>query len=84
MQETYHLLWDKLFDFSQYGIPFSISVFLVAVFPSIIIGVPWFRSVNSIAFTSILVPAGFWMMRYLMIVPVLEDRWQIAPGLLHF
>ena len=72
MQNTYNVLWDKYFDFSQYGYPFVISIFVVAFLPTIIIGIPWFRSVNSIAITSILVLAGLWMMRYLMIVPVLE------------
>lgn len=72
MQNTYTVLWDKYFDFTQYGYPFVISIFVVAFLPSIIIGVPWFRSINSIAITSMLVLAGLWMMRYLMIVPVLE------------
>ena len=72
MQNTYTLLWVKLFDFSQYGYHFFISIFVVAFLPTIIIGIPWFRSVNSIAFVSVLVLLGLWMMRYLMIVPVLE------------
>jgi len=72
MQKTYTLLWEKYFDFSQYGFPFVISIFLVAFLPSIVIGIPWFRSVNSIALTAVLSLVGLWMMRYLMIVPVLE------------
>jgi molybdopterin-containing oxidoreductase family membrane subunit len=88
MQETYHQLWNKMFDFSQYGIPFSISIFIVAFMPSVIIGVPWFRSINSIAFTSILVLAGLWMMRYLMIVPVLETPYlaiqDVRPDWVHY
>jgi molybdopterin-containing oxidoreductase family membrane subunit len=72
MQNTYNVLWDKYFDFSQYGYPFVISIFVVAFLPSIVIGIPWLRSINSIAITSILVVVGLWMMRYLMIVPVLE------------
>jgi Ni/Fe-hydrogenase subunit HybB-like protein len=72
MQNTYNNLWAKYFDFAQYGYPFIISIFVVSFLPAIIIGIPWFRSINSIAITSILVLAGLWMMRYLMIVPVLE------------
>jgi len=72
MQNTYNVLWDKYFDFSKYGYPFVISIFVVAFLPSIVIGIPWLRSINSIAITSILVVVGLWMMRYLMIVPVLE------------
>jgi len=72
MQNTYNLLWHKLLDFSQYGYHFFISIIIVAFLPAIIIGIPWFRSINSIAFTALLVVCGLWMMRYLMIVPVLE------------
>jgi len=72
MQKTYRLLWDKYLDFSQYGFPFFSSIFLVAFLPTIVIGVPWFRNINSIALTSLLVLIGLWMMRYMMIVPVLE------------
>ena len=72
MQNTYNLLWHKLLDFSQYGYYFFTSIIVVAFLPAIIIGIPWFRSINSIAFTALLVLFGLWMMRYLMIVPVLE------------
>ncbi len=72
LQETANRLLDKYLDFSQYGFHFSIAIFLVAFLPSIIIGLPWFRSINSIVLTSVLVLAGLWVMRYLMIVPVLE------------
>jgi Ni/Fe-hydrogenase subunit HybB-like protein len=88
MQETYNHLWDKLFDFSQYGYYFVISIFFVAFLPSFIIGLPWFRSINSIAFTSLLVLLGLWMMRYLMIVPVLETPYlpiqDVRPDWVHY
>ncbi len=88
MQETYTLLWDKYLDFSQYGYHFAISIFLVAFLPSIVIGIPWFRSINSIAFTAFLVLAGLWMMRYLMIVPVLETPYlsiqDVRPDWVHY
>ncbi len=71
-QHTTSQLLDKFFDFSQYGFHFSIAIFLVAFLPAIIIGVPWFRSINSIALTSVFVLVGLWVMRYLMIVPALE------------
>ena len=72
MEKPYKVLWNKYFDFYQYGIQSTISIFLVAFLPAIVIGIPWFRSINSIAMTSTLVLVGLWMMRYLMIVPVLE------------
>ncbi|MEP1095582.1 MAG: NrfD/PsrC family molybdoenzyme membrane anchor subunit [Cyclobacteriaceae bacterium] len=72
MQKTYGLLWGKYLDFSQYGIPFVTSIFLITFLPAIIIGIPWFRTVKSIVFTSVAVLVGLWLARYLMIVPVLE------------
>ena len=72
MQKTYGSLWAKYLDFSQYGIPFYLSIFMVTFLPAIVIGIPWFRSVNSIVFTSCAVLVGLWITRYLMIVPVLE------------
>ncbi len=71
-QEATGVLWEKYLDFSQYGVIFWISIFLVALLPSIIIGIPWFRTVNTIAVTALLVLAGIWIRIYLMIVPVLE------------
>ena len=88
MQNTYSLLWNKLFDFSQYGYHFFIGIFSVAFLPAIIIGLPWFRSINSIAFTSLLVLIGLWMMRYLMIVTVLETPYlpiqDVRPDWVHY
>lgn len=72
MQKQGDLLWAKLMDFSQYGAMFVTSIFLACFLPTIVVGLPWLRSINSIAITSILVLAGLWIMRYLMIVPVLE------------
>lgn len=72
LQQPIAVLWDKYLDFSQYGLLFTTSIFLVAFLPSIIIGIPWFRSINSIAATALLVLGGLWVRIYLMIVPVLE------------
>lgn len=72
MQATFHVLWHKYYDFSQYGFHFVISLILVACLPTIIIGIRWFRSINSIAITALLSLVGLWIIKYLMIVPVLE------------
>ncbi len=72
MQKTYGSLWEKYLDLSQYGIAFYSSIFLITFLPAIVIGIPWFRSVKSIVFTSGAVLVGLWVARYLMIVPVLE------------
>ena len=72
LQNTPNLLWEKYFDFAQYGFAFYSSILMVTLIPAVIIGIPWFRSVNSIAFSSVLIIIGLWIRRYLMIVPVLE------------
>ncbi len=72
IQKTTELFWDKYLDFSQYGIIFTLSALFVVFVPLIFIGIPWFRSINSIAAVSLLVLVGLWLKRYLMIVPVLE------------
>jgi len=72
MSNTYNALWTKIFDFSQYGWMFAIGIAFTTAVPALVIGLPWFRTMNSIAITSILVLLGLWFMRYLMIVPVLE------------
>ncbi len=88
MQKTYGQLWEKFLDFSQYGTPFITSIFLVAFLPALVIGIPWFRSVNSIVFTSVAVLIGLWIARYLMIVPVLETPYlpiqDVRPDWVHY
>lgn len=72
MSNTYKAIWAKIFDFSQYGWMFAIGITLTTAIPVIVILFPWFRTINSIAITSVLVLIGLWLMRYIMIVPVLE------------
>jgi molybdopterin-containing oxidoreductase family membrane subunit len=88
IQKATGVLWKKYLDFSQYGLIFSVSIFVVALLPSLIIGIPWFRSINSIAATSLLVLVGIWMRIYLMIVPVLETPYlpiqDVRPDWVHY
>lgn len=88
MQKQYAELWDKLLDPAQYGVLFYISIFLVAFLPAILIGIPFFRSVNSIVFTSVGSLVGLWIVRYLMIVPVLETPYipiqDVRPDWVHY
>ncbi len=88
MSNTYKLLWAKLTDLSQYGGLLIIGLLLSTIAPIIIIGLPWFRSINSIAITSLFVLVGLWIMRYLMIVPVLETPFipvqEIDPAVVHY
>jgi len=72
MSGAYKMLWSKMFDPSEYGIMLWTCLILVSGIPILFVGLPFFRSVNTIALTSVLVLVGLWGMRYLMIVPVLE------------
>jgi molybdopterin-containing oxidoreductase family membrane subunit len=72
MSHTYKILWAKLTDPNQYGLLLLTGLLFTTGAPIVIIAFPWLRSVNSIALTSVLILVGIWIMRYLMIVPVLE------------
>ena len=40
--------------------------------PLIILGLPWFRSINSITLVSLFIVVALWIKRYLIVVPPLE------------
>lgn len=71
-QKASSILLDKLWNFSEFGVMFLFSSFVAAFLPVIIIGVPRFRSVNSITITSALILIALWVKRYLIIIPALE------------
>jgi Ni/Fe-hydrogenase subunit HybB-like protein len=69
--------WDmevlhKIFDFNEYWWWFFFSAFLGVLIPIIIIAVPKFRNINSIAFAALISVAALWVKRYLIIIPTLE------------
>ncbi|MBS0000540.1 MAG: polysulfide reductase NrfD [Cyclobacteriaceae bacterium] len=72
LTETSAILLAKFFDFSQYAWLAFIHILLAIVLPVIVIGLPWFRSINSVTIISALVVIGLWIKRYLIVVPTLE------------
>jgi len=71
-QKNTAILLEKLLDFSQYGVHYLFSVVVTMFVTIFVIGIPKFRTVNSIFTVSVLILLGLWINRYLMIVPVLE------------
>lgn len=65
-------LIDRLLDFKQYGALFIFTNYVGILSPLIVVGIPWFRSINSIGIVSILVVLSMWVKRYLIVIPTLE------------
>ena len=70
--------WDmevlfRLFNPGQYWWEFVFAVFIGVLLPIVIITVPRFRSINSIAFASLIAVLAMWVKRYLIIIPTLES-----------
>ncbi|MDH5398498.1 MAG: polysulfide reductase NrfD [Cyclobacteriaceae bacterium] len=66
-------LIDKLFSFEHYGWWFYFANFGGILVPLILIGIPKFRSVKTIVFSSVVLVAALWIKRYLIVVPTLEN-----------
>jgi molybdopterin-containing oxidoreductase family membrane subunit len=64
------LLIDKLF--SEFFWMFIISNYAGVILPLIIMGIPKFRTINSITFAAIISVVALWFNRYLIVVPTLE------------
>ncbi len=70
--------WDmevlyRLFNPSQYWHLFVFAVFIGVLLPIIIVTVPKFRNINSIAFAASIAVLALWVKRYLIIIPTLES-----------
>jgi molybdopterin-containing oxidoreductase family membrane subunit len=65
-------LLSKFTDMSQYGALQLFHVIFTMVVPLIILGFPWFRSINSITLVSVFIVIALWVKRYLIVVPPLE------------
>ncbi len=70
-QKNDELLISILFD--KYYWEFVISNYIGVLLPLIIIGIPKFRTIKSITFTSLVVILALWLNRYLIVVPTLES-----------
>lgn len=69
--------WDmevlyRLFDPTEYWHLFVFAVFIGVLLPIIIVTVPKFRNINSIAFAACTAVLALWVKRYLIIIPTLE------------
>jgi len=70
--------WDmevlfRLFNPDQYFLQFGFAVFIGVLVPIIIVTVPKFRNINSIAFAAVIAVFALWVKRYLIIIPTLES-----------
>jgi len=70
--------WDmdvlyRLFNPGEYWYLFVFAVFIGVLLPIIIVTVPKFRNINSIAFAATIAVFALWVKRYLIIIPTLES-----------
>ncbi|MCX6266943.1 MAG: polysulfide reductase NrfD [Bacteroidetes bacterium] len=70
--------WDmevlyRLFSPDEYWHLFVFAVFIGVLLPIIIVTVPKFRNINSIAFAACIAVLALWVKRYLIIIPTLES-----------
>ena len=70
--------WDmevlfRLFSPKEYYGAFIFAVFIGVLLPIIIVTVPRFRNMNSIAFAALIAVFALWVKRYLIIIPTLES-----------
>ena len=64
------LLINKLYD--EFFWMFIMSNYVGVILPLIIMGIPKFRTINSITFAAIFSVVALWFNRYLIVVPTLE------------
>ncbi len=62
----------KLFEYDEYWWWFFFAAFLGVLVPIIIIAVPKFRNINTIAIAALISVMALWVKRYLIIIPTLE------------
>ena len=81
-------LLGKFTDISQYGALQLFHVLFTMFVPLIIIGLPWFRSINSITIVSLFIVIALWVKRYLIVVPPLETPFipiqDVRPEYVHY
>lgn len=65
-------LLNKFLDLDQYGKLQLFHVIATMVVPLIILGFPFFRTINSVTLVSVLIVIALWVKRYLIVVPPLE------------
>jgi molybdopterin-containing oxidoreductase family membrane subunit len=66
------MLLERLLSPDHYGLMFFGSNIVGILIPIILIGIPAFRSVGSITFSSVLIVVSLWIKRYLIVIPTQE------------
>jgi len=64
------VLIDRLF--SDFYWMFLFSNYVGILLPILVVGLPWFRTINKITFAALIALIGLWVNRYLIVVPTLE------------
>jgi molybdopterin-containing oxidoreductase family membrane subunit len=64
------VLIDRLF--SDFYWMFLFSNYVGILVPIIVVGLPWFRTINKITIAALVALVGLWVNRYLIVVPTLE------------
>lgn len=64
------VLIDRLF--SDFYWMFIFSNYIGILLPILVVGLPWFRTINKITFAALIALIGLWVNRYLIVVPTLE------------
>ena len=85
--------WDmevlfRLFDPKDYWWWFFFAAFIGVLLPIIVVGIPKFRNINTIAFSSLIAVIALWIKRYLIIIPTLEapllPNHDLRPEFVHY
>jgi len=81
-------LLEKFLIFPEYAALQLFHVIFTMVVPLIVLGFPWFRSINSITLVSVFIVIALWVKRYLIVVPPLETPFipiqDVRPDWVHY
>ena len=71
--KTFEILLQNLVDMGQFGWLNLFHMVFAFIVPVIILGFPWFRTINSVTLVSVFIVIALWVKRYLIVVPPLEN-----------
>ena len=71
--KTFEILLSNIIDFNQFGWLSLFHIIFAFVVPVIILGFPWWRTINSVTLVSLFIVIALWVKRYLIVVPPLEN-----------
>ena len=70
---TFEILMNNLHDYAHFGWLSLFHIVFAFIVPVIVLGFPWFRSINSVTLVSVFIVLALWVKRYLIVVPPLEN-----------